>query len=77
MNGLKWVPTSGKLNVAALGKTPVDGGVDTDGTPLYVARAQHKGAFHPGKCSEKLKGRFRFLLIRWIKGVLIFSFYHL
>ena len=57
MNGLRWIPTSGKLNVAALGKTPVDGGVDTDGTPLYVARAQHKGAVHPGKCSEKLKGQ--------------------
>ncbi|KAJ2913470.1 hypothetical protein MD484_g6948, partial [Candolleomyces efflorescens] len=58
MNGLRWIPTSGKLNVAALGKTPVDGGVDTDGTPLYVARAQHKGAVHPGKCSEKLKAAF-------------------
>ncbi|KAJ2931235.1 hypothetical protein H1R20_g5882, partial [Candolleomyces eurysporus] len=58
MNGLKWVDTSGKLNVHALGKTPVDGGVDADGTPLYVARAQHKGVYHPGKCSEKLKAAF-------------------
>jgi hypothetical protein len=56
MNALRWVPTSGKLNISSLGYRPVDGGRDTDGTTLYVVRAQHKGFYHPGKASERLKG---------------------
>ena len=64
MNALRWVPTSGKLNVSVLGYRPVDGGRDTDGTTLYVVRAQHKGCYHPGKASERLKGtQYSFTLI--------------
>ena len=59
MNALRWVPTSGKLTISSLGYRPVDGGRDTDGTILYVVRAQHKGCYHPGKASERLKGMQR------------------
>ncbi|KAF6760047.1 carbohydrate-binding module family 12 protein [Ephemerocybe angulata] len=48
MSALRWVPASGKLN----------SGKDEDGSELYVARAHHKGCFHPGKASAKLKGAF-------------------
>ncbi|KAF4598399.1 hypothetical protein EYR38_006801 [Pleurotus pulmonarius] len=58
MRGLVWVATHGKLNVASLGKRPVEGGRENDGTPLYVAKAPHKGAVHPGKASEKLDGAY-------------------
>ncbi|KAF5325651.1 hypothetical protein D9611_000126 [Ephemerocybe angulata] len=58
MSALRWVPASGKLNVDSLGHRPVEGGKDEDGSELYVARAHHKGCFHPGKASAKLKGAF-------------------
>lgn len=58
MNALRWVRTSGKLNVASLGYRPIEGGVDSDGTILYVVRAEHNGCFHPGKASERLKGQY-------------------
>ncbi|KAJ6593684.1 carbohydrate-binding module family 12 protein [Mycena capillaripes] len=54
MNGLRWVDANGPLHVASLGYTPVEGGREDDGTPLYIAEAPHKGAVHPGKASEKL-----------------------
>jgi len=57
MSRLKWVQTSGRLNVHSLGAQPVEGGRDVDGTLLYVAKASHKGAEHPGKASEKLDGK--------------------
>lgn len=56
LQGLRWVSQSGKLNISSLGYKPVDGGRDVDGTPLFIAKAPHNGADHPGKCSEKLKG---------------------
>nr|GAT57717.1 carbohydrate-binding module family 12 protein [Mycena chlorophos] len=58
MNGLRWVDASGRLNVEALGYRPVEGGRESDGTPLYIAEAPHKGAVHPGKASEKLDGAY-------------------
>jgi len=58
MRGLKWVQTGNTLNVESLGAKPVEGGYENDGTPLYVARAYHKGAKHPGKASTKLDGAF-------------------
>ncbi|KXN90187.1 hypothetical protein AN958_04677 [Leucoagaricus sp. SymC.cos] len=58
MRGLKWVPTSNHLNVDYLGARPVEGGYENDGTPLYVVRAHHKNAWHPGKASSKLEGAF-------------------
>jgi len=58
MRGLKWVQTGNTLNVQSLYATPVEGGYENDGTPLYVARAYHNGAKHPGKASTKLDGAF-------------------
>lgn len=58
MAGLRWVNTSGHLNLAGLGYRPVEGGRESDGTPIYVAKAPHKGAEHPGKASEKLDGAY-------------------
>jgi Protein of unknown function (DUF3421) len=56
MDGLRWVPFSGRLNVQALGYTPVEGGMENDGTPLYIVKAPFNGFTHPGKTSEKLDG---------------------
>ncbi|KAF8157810.1 hypothetical protein B0H34DRAFT_782560 [Crassisporium funariophilum] len=58
MRGLRWVSASGKLNVSSLGARPIEGGRENDGTPIYVVKAFHKGAEHPGKASEKLDGAF-------------------
>ncbi|KAF7321501.1 Carbohydrate-binding module family 12 protein [Mycena kentingensis (nom. inval.)] len=58
MNGLRWVPAEGRLNVNNLGYKPVEGGRENDGTPLYIAQAPHKDATHPGKASEKLDGAY-------------------
>ncbi|KAJ7072507.1 carbohydrate-binding module family 12 protein [Mycena amicta] len=58
MNGLRWIPWEGRLNVAGLGYTPVEGGRESDGTPLFIAEAPHNGAVHPGKASEKLDGAY-------------------
>ena len=56
MSQLHWVPCSGKINVMNLGYQPVEGGRESDGTPLYVVEAPHKDAVHPGKASEKQEG---------------------
>lgn len=56
MQGLHWVPSTGRLNLATLGYKPVEGGRENDGTLLYIAEALHKGVVHPGKASEKLDG---------------------
>jgi len=58
INGLHWANASGKLNVASLGRRPVEGGNEKDGTSVYIARAPYKGAEHPGKASEKLDGAY-------------------
>ncbi|PPQ70209.1 hypothetical protein CVT26_014466 [Gymnopilus dilepis] len=58
MNRLKWVPVSGRINVASLGYRPVEAGRENDGTPLYIVEAPHKDAVHPGKTSEKLDGAY-------------------
>jgi len=57
MRGLRWVSTANKINVNYLGATPVEGGYENDQTPLYVVKAEHKGAWHPGKASIKINGR--------------------
>ena len=56
MNALRWVSTSGTLNVESLGCRPVEGGHEKDGTPVYIARAPYKDVTHPGKASKKLNG---------------------
>ncbi|CAK5281425.1 unnamed protein product [Mycena citricolor] len=58
MNGLRWVPAQGRLNVASLGFRPVEGGKEASGTPLYIAEAPYNGAVHPGKASEDLDGAY-------------------
>jgi len=59
-NKVKWVTVKGSLKVDSLGATPVDGGKENDGTPLYIARAPYGESdpidVHPGKVSEKLGG---------------------
>jgi hypothetical protein len=63
MRGLRWVDSHGRLNLSLLGYAPVEGGRDSDGSPLFVARAHYKDAVHPGKVSEKLNGmQFRSLV---------------
>jgi hypothetical protein len=58
-NQLRWVRTSGRLNLGNLGGAkPVEGGHENDGTPLYVVRADYKGSSQPGKASEKLDAAF-------------------
>ncbi|KAI5889742.1 carbohydrate-binding module family 12 protein [Schizophyllum commune H4-8] len=56
MRGLRWVDASGRLNVNSLGYRPVEGGREADGKPLYIAKAPHKDAEHPGKAGEHLDG---------------------
>ncbi|KAJ7039250.1 carbohydrate-binding module family 12 protein [Mycena alexandri] len=58
MNGLRWVDASGPLDVNNLGYTPVEGGREPDGTPLYIAEAPYNGAVHPGKASKNLDGAY-------------------
>ena len=63
MSRLRWVPYSGKLNVASLGYRPVEGGRDSDGSLLYVVEAPYKGAVHPGKASESWDGMNSFFSV--------------
>ncbi|KAJ3516540.1 hypothetical protein NLJ89_g1050 [Agrocybe chaxingu] len=58
MSQLRWVASSGKLHLASLGARPVEGGREVDGTPIYVAKAPHKGAEHPGKVGENWDGAY-------------------
>ncbi|KAK1229180.1 hypothetical protein PQX77_007752 [Marasmius sp. AFHP31] len=57
MRGLRWVPANGRFNIGSLqGARPVEGGRDRDGSPIFVAKAPHKGAVHPGKVGERIDG---------------------
>ncbi|TFK44555.1 carbohydrate-binding module family 12 protein [Crucibulum laeve] len=58
MRALRWVPAKGKLSVSELGHRPVEGGHESDGTRLYIAKAEHKGVQYPGKASEQLDGAY-------------------
>jgi len=58
MHGLRWVSSSGTFHPERLRVTPVEGGRENDGTPLYIARAYYKEAVHPGKTSPNLNGAF-------------------
>lgn len=57
---VKWVPTRGSLKIASLDATPVAGGKENDGTPLYIAQAPYGNNVpidvFPGKVSEGLGG---------------------
>jgi len=52
----RWVRASGKLKPHELGHRPILGGNEQDGTELFIARAEHKGAIIPGKASKWLNG---------------------
>lgn len=54
MRGLRWVDASGRLDVNRLGARPVEGGREADGKPIYIAKAPHKDAEHPGKVGPHL-----------------------
>ncbi|KAG6866621.1 hypothetical protein C0991_000731 [Blastosporella zonata] len=56
MSGLRWVPAHGKVDLSALGHSPVEGGHENDGSPLYIIRAIYKGSYYPGKASATLDG---------------------
>jgi hypothetical protein len=57
MTRLRWVASSGKLNVASLGYRPVESGCKSlNGAPLYIVEAPHNEAVHPGKASEDVEG---------------------
>jgi len=56
--GVHWVSVSGKINLAYLKAQPVEGGKENDGTPLFIARAYHKGAVHPGKVNANFDGAY-------------------
>jgi len=58
MSGLRWVPTSGRLDVESLRYRPVEGGHENNGAPLYIAKASYKGVEHPGKASTSLNGAY-------------------
>ncbi|KAJ2045903.1 hypothetical protein H4S04_005372 [Coemansia sp. S16] len=50
--GLQWVTASD----GHIPPNPVQGGIESDGTPLFVARAIYKGGLHPGKAGQHLEG---------------------
>ncbi|KAF8348132.1 carbohydrate-binding module family 12 protein [Amanita rubescens] len=56
--GVHWVSVSGKVNLAYLKTRPVEGGKENDGTPLFIARAYHKDAVHPGKANPNFDGAY-------------------
>ena len=69
-NAVKWVKHKGPLNVVELGAQPIEGGHESDGTHLAIARAFVKdngiigiggtgvvGLF-PGKVSSKMDGAY-------------------
>ncbi|QRV96618.1 hypothetical protein RhiJN_24636 [Ceratobasidium sp. AG-Ba] len=53
---VRWAQASHPFNPQYLGATPVEGGREADGTPLYLVQAPYKDGTHPGKTSEKLQG---------------------
>ncbi|KAJ2656419.1 hypothetical protein IWW48_005040 [Coemansia sp. RSA 1200] len=50
--GLQWVSASN----GHIPPNAVQGGIEKDGTPLFVARAIYKGGLHPGKAGQHLEG---------------------
>ncbi|KAH8801742.1 hypothetical protein F5884DRAFT_889833 [Xylogone sp. PMI_703] len=53
---VEWVKAENHFNRSNLRHEPVYGGHDADKSELFIARTEYKGARHPGKCSENLKG---------------------
>ena len=61
-NAVKWVDVRGSFNLNSLGASPVKGGEENNGTPLYIAQAPYGDSdpidVHPGKIAEGLDGEF-------------------
>ncbi|KAJ2160707.1 hypothetical protein GGF46_002065 [Coemansia sp. RSA 552] len=49
--GLQWVNAAG----GHIPPNPVQGGIEKDGTPLFIARAAYKGGLHPAKIGHHLE----------------------
>ncbi|KAJ2696064.1 hypothetical protein FB645_006304 [Coemansia sp. IMI 203386] len=50
-SGLQWVSASN----GHIPPNAVQGGIEKDGTPLFVARTMYKGGLHPGKVGQHLE----------------------
>lgn len=61
---LRWVQSQGRLSIQNLGARPVEGGREKDGTPLFIASAQHGPNVIPGKVSERLDGTLHLIARR-------------
>ncbi|KDQ21377.1 carbohydrate-binding module family 12 protein [Botryobasidium botryosum FD-172 SS1] len=55
-NAVRWVDARGDFSPHALGGQPVEGGRESDGTPLYIAQAPYHHGVHPGKTNPGFKG---------------------
>jgi hypothetical protein len=53
---IRWVSYNGKLNVQELYATPVEGGMEPDGTPLYITRVRYDGGVHTAMAGEHFIG---------------------
>ncbi|KAL8283941.1 hypothetical protein RQP46_005373 [Phenoliferia psychrophenolica] len=53
-SAIAWKPQNGALNLDGL--NAVDGGKDSDGTPLYVGLVDYEGGSFPGKASPNFSG---------------------
>ncbi|KAF8482951.1 hypothetical protein DFH94DRAFT_843948 [Russula ochroleuca] len=52
--GIRWVSYSYQLDLQRLGATPVEGGKEANGTPLYIARVKYSGGVHTAKVGTHL-----------------------
>ncbi|KAI9472803.1 hypothetical protein LPJ78_004512 [Coemansia sp. RSA 989] len=50
-SGLQWVSESN----GRIPPNPVQGGIEKDGTPLFIGRAMYKGGLHPAKVGQHLE----------------------
>ncbi|KAH7926685.1 carbohydrate-binding module family 12 protein [Leucogyrophana mollusca] len=58
-NAVRWVTTSGVVDVRSLGYPPVEGGREPEGAVIHIAQAPYHGAVHPGKaCAVYGDGAF-------------------
>ena len=55
---VRWVDAKGALHLDRLNARPVEGGREPDGTPQYIAQAEHGGGTHPGKAATIFEGAF-------------------
>ncbi|KIJ49686.1 carbohydrate-binding module family 12 protein [Sphaerobolus stellatus SS14] len=56
-NGIRWIEHKGNLKAYELGNVRlVEGGREANGSPLYIAQAQHDGVTVPGKASDHFDG---------------------